>query len=48
MTDQNTPDPAEITPEVEPAAPASAPSDPDAALRDRLADAVVAEAAFEG
>jgi ubiquinone biosynthesis protein COQ9 len=53
MTDENTPDPAEITPKVEPAAADSAPSDPassdpDAALRDRLADAVAAEAAFEG
>ena len=55
MIDQNTPDPAEITPKVEPTAapsdPASsdpAPLDPDAVLRDRLADAVAIEAAFEG
>ncbi len=50
MIDQNTPDPAEITPKVEPTAAPSdpAPLDPDAVLRDRLADAVAIEAAFEG
>jgi len=47
MSDENTPDPAEITPKVEPE-PADPVLDPDAALRDRLADAVAAEAAFEG
>jgi ubiquinone biosynthesis protein COQ9 len=47
MTDQNTPNSAEIDPAS--AGPVDrAPADPDAALRDRLADAVVAEAAFEG
>lgn len=41
MTEQNTPDPVEI-------APALDVGDPDSELRDRLADAVAAEAAFEG
>lgn len=38
MTEENTPETAEI----------AAPTDPDADLRDRLADAVAAEAAFDG
>lgn len=38
MTEQNTPETAEI----------AAPTDPDAGLRDRLADVVAVEAAFEG
>jgi len=42
MTEKNTPETAEISPPVVP------PADPDADLRDRLADAVAAEAAFEG
>ncbi len=47
MTDQNTPNSAEI--DTAAAGPVDrAPADPDAALRDRLADAVAAEAAFEG
>lgn len=42
MSEENTPNSAEM------ASPRPAATDPDAALRDRLADAVAAEAAFEG
>ena len=41
MSTENTSNSAEI-------APATTTADPDAALRDRLADAMVDEAAFEG